>query len=191
VVVYLRSLYYPEGFAFPLKMMSKEHIAVELMREAATVVMLASVGAIAGKHFWERFGFFLVAFGVWDIFYYVWLKVIVNWPATITDWDILFLIPLPWIAPVIAPVALALCMILCGVMIVMRLARNMYFRPVLLSWILTICATLVALFSFMSDLPASLHGHAPSAYRYELLVASLVLYGAGFITSCTSPARAH
>jgi len=193
VVVYLRALYYPEGFTFPLKFMSKQHIAVELIREAATMIMLASVGIVAGQKKWERFGYFLVAFGVWDIFYYVWLKLILNWPLSLFDWDILFLIPLPWISPVIAPVVLALCMTLCGAGIVIRLARDEYFRPMLLSWILSLSATLVALYSFVSDIPAALHGQTPSAYRYELLIASLALYGAGFVTSCRSPAsgRAH
>jgi len=81
VVVYLRSLYYPEGFTFPLKMMSTSHIGVELAREAATVVMLAAVGILAGTTGWQRFGYFLVVFGVWDVFYYVWLKVILDWPS--------------------------------------------------------------------------------------------------------------
>ena len=94
VVVYLRSLYNPEGFTFPLRVMSAEHLLVELIRKAATLVILAAVGMLAGSRRWEKFGYFLVAFGVWDIFYYVWLKVLLNWPAGLLDWDILFLIPL-------------------------------------------------------------------------------------------------
>src|SRR5512134_294061 len=81
VVVYLRSLYYPEGFAFPLKLMSPQHVGVELSREAATIVMLAAIGVVAGSKAWEKFAYFLVAFGVWDIFYYVWLRVMLDWPA--------------------------------------------------------------------------------------------------------------
>jgi hypothetical protein len=68
----------------------------ELTRELATLVMLAAVGWLAGRNWRSRMGYFLVAFGVWDIFYYVFLKVLTGWPRSLLDWDILFLIPLPW-----------------------------------------------------------------------------------------------
>ena len=55
----------------------------------------------------EEFAGFVVVFGVWDIFYYVFLRVLVTWPASLLDWDILFLIPLPWVGPVLAPVLIA------------------------------------------------------------------------------------
>src|SRR5512135_1567840 len=76
VVVYLRAIYYPGGFSFPLAIISKSHMPVEVIREAATVVMLAVVGVIAGTTRWQRFGYFLLVFGLWDIFYYVWLKAV-------------------------------------------------------------------------------------------------------------------
>src|SRR3972149_9492425 len=117
VVVYLRELHYPEGFRFPLKLIIDKTVIVELYREIATVIMLLSIGALVGKIFWERFAYFLIAFGVWDIFYYVWLKVAIGWPVSILDWDILFLIPVPWIGPVIAPVLVSLLMIVAGVRI--------------------------------------------------------------------------
>ena len=114
VVVYLRAIYYPEGFVFPLKIVSQEHLTVELSRETATIVMLAGIGILAGTSPWQKFGYFLMSFGVWDVFYYVWLKVILDWPSSILDWDVLFLLPLPWWGPVLAPVSIALVMILWG-----------------------------------------------------------------------------
>ncbi len=48
--------------------------AVELAREAATLVMLLAVGMLAGRTLRSRLGYTAVAFGVWDIFYYVFLK---------------------------------------------------------------------------------------------------------------------
>ena len=114
VVVYLRALYYPEGFSLPLKIFGRNHLWVELARELATMVMLASVAVLTGSNRWQRFAYFLISFGVWDIFYYVWLKVMINWPSSIFDWDILFLLPVPWIGPVIAPVLVSFFMILGG-----------------------------------------------------------------------------
>ncbi|HYV26533.1 MAG TPA: hypothetical protein VFA77_03310 [Candidatus Eisenbacteria bacterium] len=87
---------------------------VELVRELATLLMLFAVGWLAGTTARRRFGYALIAFGIWDIFYYVFLKVMTGWPQTLADWDVLFLIPLPWWGPIWAPVSIALLMILWG-----------------------------------------------------------------------------
>jgi hypothetical protein len=87
---------------------------VELVREAATLVMIAALGALAGRTWRRRAGYAALAFGVWDIFYYVFLRLISGWPRTLLDWDILFLLPLPWWGPVLAPISIALVMILWG-----------------------------------------------------------------------------
>jgi hypothetical protein len=87
---------------------------VELWREAATLVMIATLGILAGRTWRRRVGYAAIAFGVWDIFYYVFLRLISGWPRTLLDWDILFLLPLPWWGPVLAPVSIALVMIVWG-----------------------------------------------------------------------------
>ena len=87
---------------------------VEMVRELATLIMLCTIGLLAGKTWRARFGYTLIAFGVWDIFYYVFLKVMCDWPSSLLDWDILFLIPLPWWGPVLAPISIALLMIVWG-----------------------------------------------------------------------------
>ncbi|MGB6122206.1 MAG: hypothetical protein WBG80_09875, partial [Bacteroidota bacterium] len=66
VVVYLRTIYYPDGFTFPLRLVEEQHLIVELLRELSTILMLVAVGVIAGRRGWERFAYFMVAFGVWD-----------------------------------------------------------------------------------------------------------------------------
>ena len=87
---------------------------VELWREGATLVMLATLGMLAGNTWRRRIGYAALAFGAWDIFYYVFLRIMSAWPRTLLDWDILFLLPLPWWGPVLAPVSIALVMILWG-----------------------------------------------------------------------------
>ena len=87
---------------------------VELVREAATLVMLLTLGMLAGRTWPTRLGYTAIAFGVWDIFYYVFLRAITGWPRSLLDWDVLFLLPLPWWGPVLAPVSIALLMILWG-----------------------------------------------------------------------------
>ena len=116
VVVYLRELYYPQGFAFPLKNMDWNITMIEILREAGTILMLVCVSALAAENFYTWVGFFLFNFAVWDIFYYVWLKVLLNWPANFLEWDILFLIPITWDGPVIAPLLCSVAMLaLAGV----------------------------------------------------------------------------
>src|SRR5436190_5754021 len=90
---------------------------VEFTREFATMVMLFTVGMLAGRTWRSRVGYAAIAFGVWDIFYYVFLKVLCGWPHSLSDWDILFLLPMPWWGPVLAPVLVALLLILWGTLV--------------------------------------------------------------------------
>ncbi len=101
VVVYLRALFHPNGFTFPMEVFDATPEARRLMltevgREAATLVLILTGAWLFGKVRQERIAYFLIIFAVWDIFYYVWLKVLLDWPATLMDWDILFLIPMAW-----------------------------------------------------------------------------------------------
>jgi len=111
VVVYLRQLYYPEGFVFPLKPMVLEGFYIESLREVSTLIMLVSLGVAAGRILSERLAYILYCFGFWDIFYYGWLKVLLDWPQSFLTWDILFLIPVVWAGPVLAPITCAFTMV--------------------------------------------------------------------------------
>ena len=82
-------------------------ISAEQGREAATLIMLLALGYLAGRRPLTKLAVFLFAFGVWDIFYYVSLKVLIGWPASLQTMDLLFLLPVPWFAPVWLPVTIA------------------------------------------------------------------------------------
>lgn len=183
VVVYLRELHYPEGFRFPLKLFVDKTVIVEIYREIATVVMLLSIGTLIGRVFWERFAYFLIAFGVWDIFYYAWLKVFIDWPASIFEWDILFLIPVPWIGPVIAPLSIAILMTFSGALIAWLFQNGNNFRPLTMSYIIAAAGVISILYSFMWDTGATLNGQPPRPYYYELLIIGDVLFIAAFSIS--------
>ncbi|MBU1095894.1 MAG: hypothetical protein KKB34_05370 [Bacteroidetes bacterium] len=116
VVVYLRMLFYPEGILFPIKIMPLSTALIEIGREFSTIIMLLVIGYLSGKTLIERFLYFIFCFGVWDIFYYVWLKIFLNWPTSLLENDLLFLIPIPWIAPVLAPIIVSLTMIIASVL---------------------------------------------------------------------------
>ena len=146
VVVYLRALYYPDGFSVAFRLIDAHIIQVELLRELATLVMLVTIGYLAGKSFAERMAYFLLSFAVWDIFYYGWLKVLIDWPASIMEWDILFLIPFTWLGPVLAPILCSLTMILLSLVL---LRHNRAVPP--LVWSCLIGGSLLILCTFMVD----------------------------------------
>jgi hypothetical protein len=92
-------------------------LTIELYREAATMVMLISAALLAASGTSARWAAFLWIFALWDIAYYAGLWATVRWPASLIDLDVLFLIPVPWIAQVWFPLlvsaltvlAIALC----------------------------------------------------------------------------------
>lgn len=187
VVVYLRALSYPDGFRFPLRFVAPFQIRVEFAREAATIVMLLAVAVVAGQRRWDRFGWFLVSFAVWDIFYYVWLKVLLDWPRRVTEWDLLFLIPVPWVAPVLAPLMVSSLMLLFGTYLIDRVGRSLPFHPGPRGWALAILSGGLVLLSFMLEAGVTLQGGVPASYHYEMLAVGLILGIAAFLLACRSP----
>ena len=151
VVVYLREIYYPEGFAFPLKMLDMHTAVTELFREFATLVMLAGIGIIAGRSWLERFGFYIFAFGIWDIFYYVFLYLLLGWPESLFTWDILFLLPTTWVGPVIAPVINASTMVIFGGLIWYFQSNGKLQQVKLREWFLLIFGSLVLVWVYIED----------------------------------------
>lgn len=89
---------------------------IERVREAATIVILVSVAFLAGARLWERVAYFFFAFGVWDIFYYVFLRLTTGWPTSLSDSDVFFLLPVPWVGPVFVPVLISLGLVACSLL---------------------------------------------------------------------------
>lgn len=151
VVVYLRALYYPQGFRFPLVPIDHDLGAIEVAREAATLLMLLAPGALVSRSALERSAWFCFCFGVWDLFYYIWLKVFLDWPASLLDWDILFLIPVPWVGPVLAPCLISIGLIALALILLHGRARSPLFGPSARHWILMIMGAVVMVLAFMLD----------------------------------------
>ncbi|HEY6945497.1 MAG TPA: hypothetical protein VI431_10190 [Candidatus Acidoferrum sp.] len=87
-------------------------LTLEVLREAATILMLFSVAVLTGAKTKSRFAAFIWTFAIWDIIYYAALWATVRWPLSLRDSDVLFLIPRPWIAPVWFPLLVSLLAIL-------------------------------------------------------------------------------
>ena len=151
VVVYIRKLYHPTGFDFPLKATSPELVHTELIREITTIIMLVMIALIAGKDFLQKFSYFIYCFGVWDIFYYAGLKLFLNWPPSFFTWDVLFLIPVPWIGPVIAPIICSLTMVLLALCVVYLQEKGYNVRLKFSGWALIIVGAATIFSSFIWD----------------------------------------
>jgi hypothetical protein len=189
VVIYLRTIYEPirqqiqpghsAGEVFPLitavqlRETAPEKLkpaGVEVIREAATMVMLASVALLvtSDRRLWLPA--FAVAFGTWDLFFYVFLKLLIGWPASLFTWDILFVIPVPWAAPVLAPVIVSLS-IVGGGLAALRKAVRM--QP--LHWAGLVIGSLLILLSFMWDFRNTTGGGLPNPFAWRLFATGELL----------------
>lgn len=160
----------------------------EVIREFATMIMLGAVGWLAGRSWRSRIGYGLVAFGVWDIFYYIFLRPLTAWPRSLLDWDLLFLIPLPWWGPVWAPVSIALLMVLGGTLVAQFDEPTAPLWPRRRARYLGTLGVAVALYVFMTDalrvanqgLPA-LRALLPVWFNWPLFVAAWLLMAAPLV----------
>jgi len=208
VVVYLRAIYEPmrqaahpdraAGDLFPLLRLEDlraagevhvRRLATEVGREAATLVMLASAALLAARGSRSWFASFIIAFGVWDIFYYVFLKLLLDWPASLFTWDILFLIPVPWVGPVIAPALVAAVMVITGSIALWREAAG---RPVRLGpwrWLAVVAGGAIIVAAFCWDYRNTSAGGYPNPFNWPLFGAGLLLGTAAFVHALVAEKR--
>ncbi len=184
VVVYLRQIAYPDGFQFPLEDIEHRLLWIETAREAATLILLLAVARMAVTGGMRRFAVFAYCFGVWDLFYYLTLKVCLDWPASVLDWDVLFLIPVPWTSPVLAPLLVSLALIVAALVLLREPP------PVVqsLDWCVEIGAGLAILTTFFWNVPAIAAKEAPSAYPWWLFLTGL-LGGIGWFVLRVRPPK--
>jgi hypothetical protein len=189
---------------------------VELVREAATLVMLVTLGMIAGSpgsaarpprpgavrdRTWrKRLGYTAIAFGVWDILYYVFLRLISDWPRSLFDWDILFLLPLPWWGPVLAPICIASLMVVWGTLATQfgddSAARPVSPRARATWWSLGSAGVALALYVFMADSLRVVHQGVdatrqvlPQPFNWPMFCVALTLMTAPVAQSARSCRR--
>jgi hypothetical protein len=124
VAVYLREIYVRDAslgvssripdLAITLVSLPERLVSLEIVREACTMILLAATAWLSGRRLADRIGVFLLAFGIWDLVYYVVLRVFLGWPSRVNTWDVLFLIPVPWVAPMWTPALIAVLFVVAG-----------------------------------------------------------------------------
>jgi hypothetical protein len=202
VVVYLRAIYdpirarlHPErgpNDLFPLITPRQladagpenpRRLAIEIGREATTMVMLGTVALAVASNFHEWIAAFSIAFGVWDISFYAFLKLMIHWPESLSTWDILFLIPLPWVGPVWAPVLVALTMIVCGLVSL----RAGGIRGGLPHWAGVLAGAAVIVIAFMWDFRNTTAGGVPNPFNWPLFLVGELIGLTAFLAAVKSP----
>jgi hypothetical protein len=180
----------PEGSLLPLIPLEElraadpghvHRLGIELGRELATLVMLATVAALARRRRGEWIAMFLFAFGVWDIAYYVGLKAMIGFPASLLTWDILFLIPVPWLGPVLAPVLVALTMIAAGGLSLAAIARGRPLQATAWHWAAVLAGAAIIVVSFTRDYGQTMAGKMPERFCWLLFGAGLLLAILAFV----------
>jgi hypothetical protein len=178
VVVYLeRALGSRVGAIFPLRPAGAagDLFGIEVVREAATIVMIAAVGTLAGRTWLERLAWAAVVFGAWDIGYYAWLQVFTGWPPSLATVDLLFLIPVPWVGPVWSPVAVSVALVAVGLVVARTLRSGR--RPVVARrhWVAAACAATLIVLSYTVDAGRVMDGGHPGDYPWPLFVAGMAI----------------
>ena len=184
VVVYLqRAIGMDPGQLFPLRgpEMVGDLAAIEVGREVATVVMLATVGCLAGRQRLDRLAWTAVAFGIWDILYYAWLWVFIGWPPSPGAWDILFLIPVPWIGPVWSPVLVSAALIGFGVAAAAAAEAGHGLRAGRLDVLLGVGGGAIVVLSFTLDAGRIMAGGLPGWFPWPIFAAGMALAAAGAV----------
>lgn len=136
--------------------------------------MLAAVAWLVANALKERLAYFFFAVGVGDIFYYFWLKLFLNWPPSLLTFDILFLIPVPWVSPVLASLLASLLFILTGASLIIleELGKSWQFNH--LDIFLLLLAAVITVLSFTINFKTLIASANPS-FNWELFLAGYAL----------------
>ena len=189
VVVYLHEIYVREvslhgtnyfaGLPASLVSLPSHLVAVEMAREVSTILLLAAVAWLAGRRPADRAGAFLLSFGIWDLTYYAVLKLVLGWPDSLSAWESLFLIPLPWVAPVWAPVTVATLFVVTGSYVFWTSERARRYRwPDITVLVASVLLTITA---FFVESRAAIDHRVPERFPVWLFWAGVVLGTAWFV----------
>jgi len=184
VVVYLqRALKIEPSTPFPLRDQASLGGlgGIELGREIATLVMLVTVGWLAGRNGLDRLAWISAAFGIWDLGYYVFLWVFIGWPTNLGTFDLLFLLPVPWVAPVWAPMSVSIALVLFGLIGAWRFRRRQALSVKLRHFVALVGGGLVVISSFTYDAERILDGGIPTSFAWPVFVAGMVLAVSGVV----------
>lgn len=200
VVSYLRMLHEPArqrfypgrepGQLFPLLTLDqmrssgsvqRQVLVNEIGREAATLMMLAALALAVARNAGQWAAAFVIAFGAWDLTFYLFLRLLLHWPASLLTWDILFLVPVPWVGPVLAPVLVSAAMIAGGAW---QLRNEAEGQPILIGswiWVGMIFGSVVIVGSFVADDRNIMAGGMPNPFHWSVFALGMGIAIASYL----------
>lgn len=152
-----------------------------MLREIAALWLLAAAARLAARRGTARWAAFLVLFGAWDLVYYAALRAWMGWPQSLSDWDLLFLVPVAWYAPVYAPLVVASTMLGAGVLALVHETRHGPFQVQRRHVAAAALGAAAILASFLAPSPFGTGGAPGQRYRYEWLLVGEIVGIAGFV----------
>lgn len=188
LVVYLREMIFQNTQQmFPLRFVDPRLAMIETVREFATLVMLAAVATLAGKNRFDRIMYFIYAFAIWDLFYYVGLKLAVGWPPSFFTFDVLFLLPVVWVGPVLAPVLIAAVLAIGSAVVINVHEKVPGLKIKVLNISVFAVGSVIDLYSFTGPIfnilftsgPKGLESYTPRTFDW-------VLFGIGYLIMCAA-----
>ncbi len=191
IVVYLREMLFGNVLEiFPLRNLPSNLAVIEIGREAATIVMLLTVGVLAGRNKFQKRMYFVYGFAIWDIFYYVFLWIMVGWPTSLLNFDILFLIPIPWIGPVLTPVLVSLLLTVASLALIRLSDKSDKVRLGTLNSSVFAAGCAIVLYSFMGQIfhillsrgPKGIESYVPGHFSW-------LLFLIGYFTMCAAAVK--
>jgi hypothetical protein len=151
--------------------------------------MLVALAALVGRDVLDRFFVFAFVFGVWDIVYYVGLRLCLGWPESLLTWDILFLLPLPWLAPVLYPVMVSLALVAGCLLHDALRARGRVPRLGGVEWLVASAGASVIVVAFCWNWRTVLEQRIPTVFPAALFFAGLLCGTAPFVRAFLRSAR--
>lgn len=191
VVIYIRKMASGNpAQVFPLKYMEPNLGLLEIGREAATIVMLLAVGYLAGRNRLQKWMFFLYSFAIWDIFYYVILRIAIGWPSSIFDFDVLFLIPVIWISPVLSPILISFLIVVGSLTLISISERSDDVRIGILNLLIFLLGSVAVFYSFTEQVfhillsvgPKGIEHFTPTSFDW-------LLFTVGYFIMCLSAVK--
>jgi hypothetical protein len=195
----LRSVHFPAAASEPLPLLTLQQLreggdvyprllVTEIAREITPLVVLLAAGWALARRKGQLAAFFLFGFGVWDIFYYVFLKILLGWPASLGTWDVLYLISTAWVAPVWAPLTVAATLVLAGASALYRGERRSG-RLAFLAWSAIAAGTALVLTSFFLR-TGEAFGSVPSKFDWPIFLCGWAMGVAGIVLLLRRSSRA-
>jgi hypothetical protein len=154
VAHYLRIHLYPGGFHDAISLVADRHtVSVEAGREFCTLIVISTAAALTPGPSVRRVANFAYIFAIWDLSYYAALWLFEGWPTSLYDWDLLFVIPVPWFSPVLVPVVISCVGIIgaCSVHVILDRRGELVIpwygfalvNGALIAWEISSCSTMV------------------------------------------------